>query len=121
MAAFITASFGVAPLITHSIGWKYPPDIWTNYQLAKNITVGDYANIYSSSSLVASPAILLVLLPFEQITQHLGLSTGFGVPVPRPSAWPIVAPSERLTLCTSPVRRRFDGSVDRGWLEAPVG
>ncbi len=98
MAGFLLASFVIAPLIVHSVGWHYPPDIWDNYQLAKNITVGDYANIYSESSLVASPAILLVFLPLEQLTQHLGLSTGFGFPVSRPSAWPIVAPVSVL-LC----------------------
>jgi hypothetical protein len=98
MAGFLLASFVVAPLIVHSAGWHYPPDIWDNYQLARNITVGDYANIYSESSLVASPAILLVFLPLEQLTQHFGLTTGFGFPVLRPSAWPIVAPVSVL-LC----------------------
>jgi hypothetical protein len=98
MTGFLLASFVIQPLITHSGGWRYPSDIWTNYQLAKNITVGDYANIYSGASLVASPAILLVLLPVEQLTQHFGLTTGFGIPVPRPSAWPFVAPMTVL-LC----------------------
>jgi hypothetical protein len=98
MAGFLLASFVIAPLITHSVGWRYPPDIWDTYQLAKNITVGDYANIYGESSLVASPAILLVFLPIQQLTQHFGLTTGFGFPVSRPSAWPIVAPVSVL-LC----------------------
>jgi len=98
MVGFLLASFDIAPLIAHSVGWRYPTDIWDNYQLARNITAGDYANIYSQSSLVASPAILLVFLPIEQLTQHFGLTTGFGFPVPRPSAWPIVAPVSVL-LC----------------------
>ena len=98
MAGFLLASFVIAPLIVHSAGWRYPPDLWDTYQLAKNITVGDYANIYNESSRVASPAIMLLLLPLEQLTQHLGLTTGFGFPVWRPSAWPIVAPVSVL-LC----------------------
>ena len=109
-------SFIIAPWIGHSAGWQYPGDIWTNYQLAKNISLGDYANIYNQSGLVVSPAILLVLLPFEQLTQHFALTTGYGFPVPRPSAWPVVAPA--MVLLSAPVLFAADSVAEligSGW------
>lgn len=91
MAGYLMVSFIVVPAVTHS-GWQYSEDLWINYQLAHTIQFGNYANVYSQSSLRPTPAILLTLLPVEQLTQHLGLSTGFPFEIPRPTAWPVVAP-----------------------------
>ena len=91
MAGYLMVSFVIVPAVTHS-GWQDSQDLWINYQLAHTITLGNYANVYSQSSLRPTPAILLVLLPVELLTRHLGLVTGFAVAIPRPSAWPVVAP-----------------------------
>jgi hypothetical protein len=91
MVGYLMVSFVIVPAVTHS-GWQDSQDLWINYQLAHTITLGNYANVYSQSSLRPTPAILLVLLPVELLTRHLGLVTGFAVAIPRPSAWPVVAP-----------------------------
>lgn len=100
MAGYLLTSFLIAPSLTHSPGWQYPGDIWMNLQLANNVGLGDYANIYYQASLVASPAILLVLLPLELVIQHFGLTTGFGFAGLRPTAWPLVAPA--MVLLSAP-------------------
>lgn len=100
LAGFLLTSFVIVPAITHR-GWQYPSDIWSNYQLAHNISLGDYPYIYFQASLVASPAFLLVLVPLEFVTRHLGMTTGFGIAIPHPSAWPVVAPVVVLLSSTA--------------------
>jgi len=91
LVGYLLATFCIVAAVTHR-GWQSPGDFWANYQLAHDVAIGDYAHIYFQSSLLSPPAILFVLIPFVQVTSHFGLTTGYGIAVARPSAWPVVAP-----------------------------
>ncbi len=117
LVAYLVTSFVIVGRVHHVRVWETPNDLWDNLQHAQNILVGDYAGIYDSPNLNATPAILLVLLPMQAIVHHFQWTTGFAIPVPRPSAWPYVAPFAVL-LC-APVLFGADAVLVR--VHAPTG
>ena len=91
----------LAPELHHG-GWAYPGDIWSAYRSAHFVAWGAIGSIYSAGTyLVTFPGMVVALAPLAGLTGALGMSEGFPMHIPHPTAWLVLGPYEMVVGCTA--------------------
>jgi hypothetical protein len=96
----VVFSLSWGPWVHHVSSWTTPPDLWATYRDAHFVGWGDLGGIYSSgAALVTFPGIVVVLAPLAMLTGALGLTEGYPLIVPHPTAWLVLGPLELILGC----------------------
>lgn len=81
------------PVVLHHSVWVVNADTWGTFRTAQFVAWGDIGNVYSTGTgLVSLPGISVALAPIALLVDHLGLSNGFPIGIPHPTAWLVLGP-----------------------------
>lgn len=84
-------------VVWHKDTWVTPGDIWGTYRSAQIIGFGNLGGIYASGNfLVTFPGVPVLLAPISLLTDALGMSRAYPLPLAHPTAWYLLGPYEML-------------------------
>lgn len=82
--------------------WLTPADLWSSYRTAHWVGWGAYGSLYSATgAYLTFPGLAVVLAPLAVLTRAVGLTEGFPLMIPHPTAWLLLGPVEMVLGCTS--------------------
>lgn len=93
VATGLAYSFLWAPITGRGTGWEQPGDLWWTFRSSQYVAWGDIGGIAHAVTL---PGIAVVLAPVALISGWMGLSVGYPLPLPHPSAWLLLGPIEMI-------------------------
>jgi hypothetical protein len=86
---------GGDPVIHHESGWLTPPDLWNTFRAAQYVVWGGEGQLYNNPAAYQTfPGIAIILSPIAKMANLWHWSTGYPVPIPKPSTWLLLGPIE---------------------------